>query len=171
MKSEEMEQLVETYQALVFTLCNRMCGDYFEAENLSQDTFLTYFDKYAGKNTANPKSLLCTIAANKCRDYLKSARHRRSMPTAPEAMIDYSGGDDPAGLVADADTVTHIAALCSELEEPYRSIATDYYMKDMTIDEIVQKTKTNRKTLQTRLYRARDKLRARWKEEMARERT
>lgn len=171
MKNEEMQQLVETYQALVFTLCNRMCGDYFEAENLSQDTFLTYFDKYAEKGAENPKSLLCTIAANKCRDYLKSARYRRSMPTAPEDMLGYSGGDDPAGLVADSDTASHIAALCSEMEEPYRSIAMDYYIRDMTIDEIEKKTKINRKTLQTRLYRARDKLRVRWKEEMVRDET
>lgn len=166
-----MQQLVEDYQALVFTLCNRMCADYFEAENLTQETFLTYFDKYAGKHTKNPKGLLCTIAANKCRDYLKSAEHRRSMPTAPESMLGYAGDDDPAGIVADADILQHMAVLCSELEEPYRSVATDYYIRDMTIDEIEQKTKVNRKTLQTRLYRARNKLRVRWKEEMARERT
>lgn len=171
MKTEELQQLVEAYQSLVFTICNRMCGDYFEAENLAQETFLTYFDKYAGKNTENPKSLLCTIAANKCRDYLKSARYRRSMPTAPESMLDYAASDDPAGAVADADILQHVAALCSELDEPYRSVATDYYIRDMTMDEIEQKTKVNRKTLQTRLYRARNKLRVMWKEEMARERT
>lgn len=36
-----LEQLVDRYQDLVFTLCYRMVGNYFEAQDLTQETFLS----------------------------------------------------------------------------------------------------------------------------------
>ena len=58
-------QIVSQYTKLIFSVCYRLVDDYHEAENLTQETFLTAYkaiDNFVGDNY---KSWLVTIAANK----------------------------------------------------------------------------------------------------------
>lgn len=79
----QLEQLISQYQNLIFSICFRLTGDYFEAEDLAQDTFLSAYKSLADFDGANERAWLCRIATNKCIDYLKRAG-RRSIPTDSE---------------------------------------------------------------------------------------
>ena len=48
---------------------------------------------------------------------------------------------------------------CLSLPEPYREVAFAYYCRQETILEFSLRTRQNPKTVATRLYRAREKLR------------
>lgn len=48
---------------------------------------------------------------------------------------------------------------CGRLKPPYDEIAREYYLEEMSAAEIAAKRKTNIKTIQTQIYRARDMLR------------
>jgi len=108
----------------------------------------------------NLKGWLCTIAANKCRDFLTSAA-RRVRATESEEMQDLMGSapsaEEEAGVIL-ADE--QVYACCDSLPEPYRSVAVAYYCRGETIAGIGARTGENTKTVATRLYRARDRLKA-----------
>ncbi len=87
-KIEANENLIRwmgEYKNLIFSICLRMTGDYFTAEDIAQETFLSaymHMDKFDGNNE---KAWLCRIAANKCTDYLRSAA-AKAVPTAEDEM-------------------------------------------------------------------------------------
>ena len=77
MKDQQFEAIVKQYEKLVFTVCYQLVKDYHEAQNLTQETFLSaykHIDSYHGDNY---KPWLVRIAANKAKDYLKSAYFRK----------------------------------------------------------------------------------------------
>ena len=53
MCQEPFTQMVHKYQNLVFSICVKMTGDYFAAEDLTQETFLSAYqhkEEFDGKN-------------------------------------------------------------------------------------------------------------------------
>ena len=82
-------RLVEHYQGQVFNLALRMLRDASAAEDITQETFLSAHRSLTSFKTGNFRAWLLRIAANGCRDYLRSARVRRS--TSLEAMSETQG--------------------------------------------------------------------------------
>ena len=162
----DLTKVVQDYHRLVFSICYRMTGDYFEAENLAQDTFLAFINRYAGREIENTRALLCMIATNKCRDHLKSRSVTHNSPSPPENFYCLADGRaSPEQQVLERETESTVAAACDRLAEPYRTVAVKYYIEDKTAPEIAHELHANKKTVQTRLYRARGMLQRLWKEE------
>ena len=78
--------MIDQYQNLIYSICYRLTGDYFEAEDLAQDTFLSAYKNLSSFDGKNERAWLCRIATNKCIDYLKRAG-RRSVPTEDSFFI------------------------------------------------------------------------------------
>ncbi len=77
MKDQQFEAVVKQYEKLVFTVCYQLVKDYHEAQNLTQETFLsayTHIDAYQGDNY---KPWLVRIASNKAS--MKNWMRRRAM--------------------------------------------------------------------------------------------
>lgn len=74
-----LADLIDMYDKLVFSICYKLTGDYFTAEDLTQETFLSAFQKYETFDGENEKAWICRIATNKSIDFLRSAS-RRSVP-------------------------------------------------------------------------------------------
>jgi len=53
-----------------------MTQHYFDAEDLTQETFLAFYKALPGFDGENPSGFLTRIATNKCLDYLKRAERR-----------------------------------------------------------------------------------------------
>ncbi len=160
----EIEQLVRQYTGLVLTICYSMTGDYFEAEDLTQETFAAAFRGMERFDGENPKAWLSRIAANRCKDYLKSAA-RRVRP-APDERFETLEDQSPLPeeeLLA-ADERNKMKAMCRKLKEPYRSVALAHFVDNLSAKEIALKTGKNLKTIQTQIYRVREMLKKQWKE-------
>ena len=151
------EELIDSYQNLIFSICCKLTGDYFAAEDLTQETFLSAYrnmDSFMGQNEK-----ACRIASNKCIDYLKSAG-RRQIPSADEAFegrADSSPGPEDALLAREIKAT--LLKRCQELKPPYDTIARLYFYEERSPDEIAAKQNKNIKTVQTQIYRARAMLR------------
>lgn len=162
---EQFANCIKTYERLIFTICYSFVRNYFDAENLAQETFLSAYrniEKFDGENL---KGWICTIAANKCRDFLKSTA--RSTISLSEEELEYleDGRNSPEHIVLEKDLEERVQCLCGKLKEPYRTVAINYFCKDLKLSEVAANTGQNLKTLQMQLYRAKQLLRALWKEE------
>lgn len=157
----QLEDWMTRYQNLIYSICFRLTGDQFDAEDLAQDTFLSAYRNLSRFDGQNEKAWLCRIATNKCIDHLKRAG-RRSIPT--EELFFSSLPDSrssPERETLEAALREQLKTCCSQLPEPYRQVALHHYYHEMDINEIAAKTGKNKKTLQTQIYRAKGMLRER----------
>ena len=70
---EKLIQLMNRYQNLVFSVCLKLTGDYFTAEDIAQETFIAAYRHLDDFDGQNEKAWICRIASNKCIDYLRSS--------------------------------------------------------------------------------------------------
>ncbi len=157
--------MIDQYQNLIFSICCRLTGDFFEAEDLTQDTFLSAYKSLSSFDGKNERAWLCRIATNKCLDHLKRAG-RRSVPTEESFFAAVpSAADTPERSALDHALREELKERCLSLKPPYRDVALDYFYYELEISEIAAKTGRGVKTLQTQIYRAKAMLRKQYGKE------
>ncbi|WP_026511055.1 RNA polymerase sigma factor [Butyrivibrio sp. LC3010] len=177
-KVEAKDNLIrwmDQYKKLVFSICLRMTGDYFTAEDIAQETFLSAYMHMDSFDGENEKAWICRIAANKCTDYLRSAA-ARALPTAEDEMPDlddgYLGGgissNNPAEIYESEAVMSSFTKCCKELPDGYNEVALEHFVNGRTAKEIAEENGSNIKTVQTRIYRAKEMLKKSYGEEWLR---
>ena len=79
-REEYLEYLIDQYQNLIYSICLKSVGNPFDAEDLTQEVFLSAYKSLAHFDWLYEKAWLSKIAVRKCLDFLKAAG-RRSIPT------------------------------------------------------------------------------------------
>ena len=97
MTNQEFAELMQQYQRLIYTVCLQFVHDPPTAEDLTQDTFLSAFTSIDRCDPAYRKQWLVRVAANKCKDHLKSAWVRRVEAQDHQSLPEPRGAP-PAGL-------------------------------------------------------------------------
>ena len=159
MTNESFSQLVGQYEKLVFTVCFQMVRDYQEAQNLSQETFLSAYRSIDRCPPENYRPWLCRIAANKAKDSLKSAYAQRVCAPGEEAMDALPAKESPEGQFLEKEGAARIEERVRALPEPYHKVSVSYFLEEKSIDEIAVLLQRPKKTIQTQLYRAKQILR------------
>lgn len=166
MNHSEFTRIVNEYSRLIFTVCHRFVKDYQEAENLTQETFLTAYraiDNFIGDQY---KPWLVRIATNKCKDYLKSAYYRTTEATEQETLEQVRDNRDISEETESTERILMVKHACYSLKDPYREVALLHFIEDKSFEEIALTLNRPLKTVQTQGYRARDKLKKILKEEL-----
>ena len=155
---DKLIQLMTSYENLVFSICLKMTGDYFAAQDITQETFISAFEHLESLTEGSEKAWVCRIATNKCIDYLKSSE-RKAEPTPEEKLPEnVTSRDGPLEMFVAKDVLTDFTNKCSALPEDYSTAAQMHFIDGLTAKEISLKTKVPLKTVQTRIYRARQML-------------
>lgn len=163
--------LIDRYQNLIFSICYKLTADYFAAEDLAQDTFLSAYEKYPSFDGRNEKAWICRIATNKCLDYLKHSA-RKSIPTEDTYFSQQEErGLSPEEAYLEDEVRRELYENCKALKPPYDEVALDYYYYELDVGEIAAKREKNPKTVQTQIYRARGMLRKSYRKWEERRRT
>jgi len=165
---EYFDYLVDTYQRLVFSLCFKASGNRFDAEDLTQDTFISVYKNLSTFDRNYERAWICKIASNKCLDFLKSAK-RRTLPTEDETLDTY---EDVRGTPEDEylqkESKLIVYDICQKLKEPYRTIATEHFSNEKSVAEIAYERGSPKRTVQTQVYRAKAMIRTIMREESRR---
>lgn len=160
---EQFAEMLAKYERLVYTLCYRMTGNFFDAQDLTQDTFLSAYQRLSDFNGEHEQAWICRIAVNKCLDYQKSAA-RRIQPAREEtfsALPDQKANPEAACLMEESKR--EVLALCRQLSPPYNEIAEAHFYEERSIREIAEEKGRNIRTVQTQVYRAKGLLKKRLK--------
>ena len=156
---ENFIRLVRQYQNLVFSICLKLTGDYFAAEDLAQETFLSAYRHLEQFDGQEEKAWLCRIASNKCVDYLRKAK-RRAVPVSNEDFPEQATTpqEEPLSRVLNQELLAEIAAACNGLKPPYREVAEAHFVRGKPAAEIAEETGTGINTVKTHIRRARELL-------------
>lgn len=158
---------MDQYGSLVYSICYKITNNCFDAQDLTQETFLSVYKNLPSFDGENARAWICTIATNKCLDHLKSAT-MRNLPTEEsyfqgiESLV-----PNPEDVLLEKDQKAQLLALCNTLKPPYDAVAADYFCHELTAAEIASKSGKKLKTVQTQVRRARHLLKNKWRKEAA----
>lgn len=156
--------LMRRHREAVYRLARLHAGDDSEAMDLTQEAFIAAFvalRRFDRKRSF--RAWLLRIALNKCRDWSRRRKVRRlltfALPIEEAATV-----ADPA---PDPEAALHSAAAVSRIQDAIRDLPANLKeplilcaIEGMSQDEAALLLGVSRKTVETRIYRARHKLSA-----------
>lgn len=154
MTNDEYKLIVEKYQKLIFTICYQLVKDYQEAENLTQETFISAYKNIDKCNLDELKPWLARIATNKAKDYLKSAYIRKVRLNDEYDENIVSSETPPELIYIQKEKEKFIKDKIKSLKEPYLNVSVLYFIEERNIDEISKLLNRPKKTVQTQISRA-----------------
>lgn len=168
----EFEAVVEKYHGKVFQLVYRYTGDYEEACDLTQDTFVRAFNAWTEfRGDSQVYTWLYRIALNLCHNQQKRLQRRYSMErwsldSAPDDDFDSRGPVEVAderpqpSQRVEGDEMRHrLREALLQLPDNYRTVIVLRDIEGMTYEEIARVTDSTLEAIKSRLFRARQNLR------------
>lgn len=142
--ADEVEAAVEAYGDMLYRLCLVMLKNRSDAEDAVQDTILRYMQKApAFESREHEKAWLLRVAANRCRDLLRSRNRNEPM-----------GPDELRMCVEDPESCGIVEALTS-LPEKFRLVLTLYYVEERPVAEIAKIIGRTESAVKMRLQKGR----------------
>ncbi len=147
----DIRELVEQHYRLLYRFGYRLSGSAADAEDLTQQTFLTAQRKLGQlREMSSARSWLCSILRNL---YLKTRRRpvTASLQAVPEPENDRPA--DPPEFDSEA-----LQQALNELPEEFRTPLILFYFEEFSYREIAEQMQVPMGTVMSRLARGRDQL-------------
>lgn len=153
-------ELVERYQAFVFTIVLRIVKVREEAEEVAQDAFIKAFQSIATyRGESKFSSWLYSIAYRKALDAIRKNKKNRSLELIEEITEgDCSTIENALTYIEDQERKEMIQKCILQLPEQGAAIITLFYFEDQSIKEIAAITQLSEDNVKIKLYRGRKKL-------------
>lgn len=164
------DQIVQRYQARIYSLCLRWLGDPEAAEEQAQDVFVAAFRAMGGfRNECSLSTWLFRIAVNHCRNQ-RLYRMRRAYGRHETFDAPRDEDEGPTRQLADedaalADRSVHqreagslVQAALAELDEEHRQVLILRDVEDLAYEDIADILDLPRGTVKSRIHRARAEL-------------
>jgi RNA polymerase sigma-70 factor, ECF subfamily len=153
-------ELMRRYKRPVVNFVYRMLGDAAEADDIAQEVFVRVY-QHIGSYRPRMKfsTWLFTLARNAVIDQL---RWRKRHPTESLELIERSAASTEAGVVeqvATREIGEHIASAVATLPEDQKTALILAEYNGLSYDEIAQIMRCSEKSVEARLYRAKQTLR------------
>ena len=159
--------LVGRYRAKVFSLALRMVGNYEEAEDISQEAFINAYTALDTFRLGDKfSSWIYRITTNLSIDHLRKRRHREisvDAPSNPEGDMYIQLPDttnDPERRAIEAEFKAVVEKAIQELSPTYKAVVILRHVHNLSYEEIAGVMKIPLGTVKTRLFRAREILKA-----------
>ena len=150
--------LIKQYQQSIYWHCLRMLGNHSDADEVTQQVFITLYKKlYTYKFESKLSTWIFTIAMNQLRSNYRSLKGKETINL--EDIENLSGGADTEACLEANETKTAILCLLNELDERQHSIITLKYYGGLSNKEISDIMKISETNVSTMLNRAIKKLR------------
>lgn len=150
--SENFSLVVKQNYKNVYSLANRIVKNQQDAEDITQEVFMKYYNSASSfRNESKLSTLLYRITYNLSIDYLRKRRPSCDLDeTIYEASPDYCADED--------HKVTGLLLAIKELPLEDQLIVTLYYMDKKSIEEVSKITSLSLSNVKIKLFRIRKKL-------------
>ena len=156
--------LVEKHQKSVHALAWRKVGDFHDAEEITQDTFLQVYKKLPTlKDPYKFAGWLYVIVNRLCIDWIRKKNlATQSLEDTPVEDIEKASYTHHVSEQSEIAISEHrreiVKKLLSKLPESERTVMTLHYLGEMTVKEISRFLGVSASAIHNRLYRARKRL-------------
>ncbi|MDD9271996.1 RNA polymerase sigma factor [Paenibacillus sp. GCM10023248] len=167
-------ELVATYRQYLFQTIYAIVRHTKDAEDLSQDVWSRIYFSLPQYQMKGLKTWMTRIAVNRAIDFKRSASRRREEVTAEmedSIQADPTAGPYPSSShsveqeVMTRETTELVRRKLHQIPANYHEVLTAYYIHHQSYQDIAAANGVTVKTVESKLYRAKQWLRNNWKEE------
>ena len=159
-----IEMFVRRYEANVFRFALSIVGDQAEANEITQETFLSALRSlktYQEKNSL--KAWLFTITLNHSRNHLRKQKILERLKTAATILFQTEESrkqPSPEDTIIQDEKEALIWSELNKLDERHRIVMILRYFHELSISEISEILDVNEGTIHSRLHTARERLKS-----------
>lgn len=158
--------LVEKYSSDVYRTVFAVLRDPKEAEDAAQEVFLKIYTSLPQYENQGFKTWMMRIAVNHAIDVSrKKARRKVEVVDALEQQAIGTPSDSIERELIENDRRQLVRKRLNELPENYRDVIFGFYIADKSYQEMADEQQVQVKTIETKLYRARNWMKKHWKED------
>jgi len=164
---DSFAQIVDLYKNYVFAIILNFVKDYSEVENLAQEVFLQIYLSLPSYKSNNFKGWIGRIASNKSIDWIRKKRSKFKAEVLEEELVDsinLINTDTPEDLLIKKERELEISKLCKSIPPIYEETIIKFYLHGKSYEEIAREEGVTVKTIASRLYRGKNMLREKWRE-------
>lgn len=143
------------HHARVYRLAYALLGDRQEAEDVTQEAYLRFWER--GRDVRGDREWLLKVARNACLDRLR--RRRPIVDAEPESFEQAHEEGDPAWHLQRRELSERLHALVAALPEPQRSLVVLFDMQGLSGAACARILGLNANQVKVYLHRARRRLR------------
>lgn len=161
-------ELIIKYQDRIFNTCLRICGNFEDARDVTQDAFLKAFEKiHSFRNESTFPTWLYRIAVNLAITNKRNLRRRQTVSldqnhsthlTQADTLtrrVDQTKSDNPAESIVQTELQQSVIIALQNLDDEYRSVIVLRDIEGFSYDDISKILGIPQGTVKSRLFRAR----------------
>ena len=158
--------LVEKYRNDVFRTVFAVLRDQKEAEDAAQEVFMKIYTSLSQYENQGFKTWLTRIAVNHAIDVKrKQARRREDVVDSLEQQVPGTPKNSVEKEVIAQDQRRLVQKKLNEVPENYREVIYGFYIAEKSYQQMADEQNVQVKTIETKLYRARNWIKKNWKED------
>ncbi|MCQ6277039.1 sigma-70 family RNA polymerase sigma factor [Bacillus sp. V3B] len=158
--------LVEKYHNDLFRIIYAVLRDQKEAEDAAQEVFLKIYTSLPKYENQGFKTWITRIAVNHAID-MKRKRDRRQEDVTDSGEYEFRNSQSVSveTEVINTERQKLVRKKLNELPENYQKVIYDFYIAEKSYQQMAKEQNVQVKTIETKLYRARNWMKKHWKED------
>lgn len=176
---EQYRPFVQAYGSYIYQTVYAVLQSPHDAEDVMQEVLLLIYRSLPNYRMDGLKTWITRIAVNRAIDYKRSKARRPEQlagggeeavrhgtaATSPEGML--NGAPSPAAeeVAMTEERRRMLRERVGDMPDHYREVVEAFYMEEKSYDQIAAQTGLERKSVESRLYRARSWMRRHWRKE------
>lgn len=160
---EAFRKLMEKYHTHIFQIAYSVVKHPGDAEDVAQEIWIRIYRSLPRYRNEGFKTWLTRIALNAAIDAKRKACRRKEHPA--ENLDDEPDRRMVETEVLNGERHSRIRQKMNEVPHGYRRVLEAFYLEDKTMEQIAEEHGMKRKSIESKLYRAKTWIRKRWKGE------
>ena len=149
MEIQEYKRLTNLYIDMVYRVALNGCKNKYDADDIVQETFLKLLKcKKKFESDEHVRNWLLRVAVNECNSMWNSSWHKKVV------LKD----EQDEKMVFETQEQSDLYELVMQMSPKYRQVIYLYYFEEFSVREVASILKISETAVQTRLQRARNKL-------------
>ncbi|WP_234405549.1 RNA polymerase sigma factor [Paenibacillus sp. IHBB 10380] len=159
--------IVDRYNRHIFQITYSVLHDVKDAEDAAQETFIQIYRSLPQYRSQGFKSWISRIALNKAIDLKrKKTRHSEHTITSVIEMETIPSNEEgPLSLTIRKEKHRLLKDKLKQLPDNHKQVLSAYYLEEKSYEQIALELQVTKNTVESKLYRAKQWIRKKWKEE------
>ncbi|WP_367649694.1 RNA polymerase sigma factor [Paenibacillus sp. NEAU-GSW1] len=165
----EFQAFVQAYGPHIYKTVYAVVRSPHDAEDVTQEVLMLIHRSLPDCRLDGFKTWITRIAVNRAIDWKRSKARKPEEPADSHVLADSSNiagtGTAAEALALEREGQRQVREQVDRMPDNYREVVTAYYMEEKSYEEIAAETGLERKSVESRLYRARNWMKKNWRKE------